>query len=433
MTATTIVDGGPPTFWTRANIAGAIGNVLEWYDFAIYGFLAPIIAKQFFPTDDQTVSLIATFGVFAAGFMMRPIGGIVMGHIADKFGRKLALTLSVGLMAIPTTLIAFLPTYAMIGVGAPLILTLFRLCQGLSVGGEYTSSATFLVENAPPNRRGLAGSWSVTGAVLGLLLGSGVAAVMSNLLSDSAMTAWGWRVPFLLGIVLGLAGVYLRRNVEETLGAPEVDDLEGNIERQVPLVDAVRNHGWDMVKVVGVCVLSAVSFYGGFVYLVTYLVEYNSVSQRLALNLNTISLLVLVVLLPLSAYVSDLVGRKTMLLTGTVLMGVGAYPVFWLLHHDSFVLILAGEMAMVVMIAIFGGCLPTTMCELFPGRIRVTAVSVSYNLPYAIFGGTAPMVVTWLIGASHDDLAPAFYIMAAAAITLVAVLTLRETSRDPLA
>ncbi|WP_158966528.1 MFS transporter [Chachezhania sediminis] len=433
-TAGGLPDAPYPGFWTRANIAGAIGNTLEWYDFAIYGYLAPIIAAQFFPSDDKTVSLIATFGVFAAGFMMRPIGGIFFGHIADRHGRKLALTLSVGMMAIPTTLIAFLPGYAAIGVAAPLLLTLLRLCQGLSVGGEYTSSATFLVEHAPIGRRGLAGSWAVTGAIVGLLLGSAVADLMSNMLAPDAMKSWGWRVPFLMGILLGFAGVFLRRNVEETFSAPELEDLSGNVDTmgQVPLIDAFRNHGRDIARVVGICVFSAISFYGGFVYLVTYLEEYTKVSQAVALDFNTASLLLLVILLPVAAHISDKVGRKPMLLTGTILMGLGSYPIFWLLHHPSSTMIMAGEVITVTLIAIFAGCLPATMCELFPGRVRVTAVSVSYNIPYAVFGGTAPMVATWLIGASHDDLAPAFYVSAAAAITLVALLTLRETSRLPL-
>jgi len=206
----------------RPILAGIVGNVMEWYDFAVYGYFAAIIGRHFFPAENPVSSLLAAFGVFAAGFLMRPVGSIVFGHIGDRAGRKAALTLSVLAMAIPTLLIGLLPTFAQIGLAAPALLVLLRLVQGLSVGGEYGTSITFLVERASPERRGFFGGWSVVGATGGILLGSAVGAVVTTVLGAAETAAWGWRVPFLLGITVGLTGLYLRRTlIEERLASAE--------------------------------------------------------------------------------------------------------------------------------------------------------------------------------------------------------------------
>ncbi|WP_274426351.1 MFS transporter [Chelativorans sp. YIM 93263] len=415
---------------TRKILSGTIANVLEWYDFAIYGILAITIAPLFFPSDNEVTSLIATFGVFAAGFMMRPLGGLVLGHVADKLGRSKALTLSVALMAVPTTLIAILPTYQSIGLGAPLLLTLARLLQGLSVGGAYTGSVTFLVENAPKGSRALSCCWSLVGSIVGLLLGSAIAAVIAGMLTPEQMATWGWRLPFAFGIVLAVVGIYLRRSDETGEGEkPDAAHSQGD---DAPIVVAVTNHGYDMLRVFGINVLNGVGFYIPFVYLTTYLVKYNQLPERYALDINTLTLVVLSFLIPLFAYLSDRIGRRPVMLAGATGMLFLSYPLFWLLHHPSYTLVILGQLGFAVVMACFLGGLPAAMAEMFPRHVRMTAYSVAFNIPIAVFGGTTPLVATYLIGYTHYDLAPAFYAMAAALVTLGTILTMRETFHRPL-
>ncbi|WP_367196439.1 MFS transporter [Amorphus sp. 3PC139-8] len=416
--------------WSKKTVAGAIGNTLEWYDYAIYGYFATIIAKQFFPAGDPSAALIATFGVFAAGFLMRPFGGLVIGHIADKLGRKLALTLSVAMMAIPTTLIAFLPTYEQIGLAAPLILTFLRLVQGLSVGGEYTGSVTYLVENGPKDGRGLSGSFGLVGANFGILMGSAAGAIVTALVPDSEIASWGWRVPFLFGLVLGVAGIYFRSHLDEA--EVEWSDPHEAEEVEFPIVDAIRHYWRDMLRVVGVNVLNGVGFYVSFVYLTTFIVDFDNVKEGTALDINTITIAVLIFLIPFFAALSDKIGRKPVMLAGAAGMILLSYPLFLLLASKSFALILLGQLGFALVMGCFTGPLPTTMTEQFPRKVRVTAYSVAFNIPLALFGGTAPMVVTYLISETGDHMAPAFYGMAAAVVAFATLLTMRETKNLPL-
>jgi len=411
--------------WSKKTVAGAIGNTLEWYDFAVYGFFAPIIATQFFPKTDPKVALIATFGVFAAGFLMRPFGGLVIGHVADKLGRRAALTLSVAMMAIPTTLVAFLPTYEMIGLAAPLLLTFLRLVQGLSVGGEYTGSVTYLVENGPQDQRGISGSFGLVGSNLGILLGAAMGAIVTALVPDEALASWGWRIPFLCGVLLGLAGVYFRSHVEDI--EVEFNDPHEPQEPEFPIVEAVREHWRGMLRVMGINVLNGIGFYIAFVYLTTYIVTYDGVNENRALDINTGVIAVLCLVIPLFAGLSDRIGRRPVMMTGALGVAVFAYPLFLALGSGTLWGILLGQLGFAVLMACFTGPLPTTMTEQFPRHVRVTAYSVAFNIPMAIVGGTTPMVATWLISETGDRMAPAFYVVAAALVALATLVFTPET------
>lgn len=405
----------------RTIAAGIAGNVMEWYDFAVYGYFAPTIGAHFFPADSQIASLLSAFGVFAAGFLMRPFGGMVFGHVGDRLGRKTALLVSVAAMAVPTFCIGVLPDHARIGVAASVLMVALRLVQGLAVGGEYTSSVVYLAEGAPAARRGFMASWSVFGAVAGILLGSAAGAVVTSLLPPAAMQAWGWRVPFLLGISVGLAGVVIRRHLVET--APPA----GTAAATSPVVEAFRAHWPAMLRVAGFNVLNGVAFYLLFVYGATWLTEVVRLDAGRALQINTISMLVLLVLIPLAGALSDRIGRKPPLVAACTLLFVLAWPLFWLMHHPDPRMALAGQVAFALPIALFLGVGPVAMTELFPARVRCSAVSIGYNLALAIFGGTTPLVATWLIHATGDPLAIAWYLMAAAAVSLAVILGLRET------
>lgn len=414
----------PPAVQRRLVVAGAAGNVMEWYDFSVYGYFAQVIGKHFFPAEDPSTSLIASFGAFAAGFIMRPVGGLVFGHIGDKIGRKAALTLSVLAMAIPTFLIGILPDHRQIGSAAAVLLVLLRMVQGLSVGGEYTTSVVFLVEGAPPHQRGRAGSWSVFGAVAGILLGSAVGALTSTVLSTEALHSWGWRLPFIVGLGVGLAGLYIRRHIPEP--GPAVQHQHS------PVIEAFRTEWRAMLRIAAFNALNAVGFYMIFVYVVTYLQDIVHLTAAQALDINTVNMLVLLLLIPLAGALSDRVGRKPLLIGSTLGVLLLAWPLFWLMDHPSLTLVFLSQLAFAVLLAFYFGPVPVTMVEAFPGRVRCSALSIGYNLCLGIVGGTTPMVTTFLLERSRDDLAPAYYLMVAAAVSLGISLTLPETSREPL-
>ncbi|MDC1097941.1 MFS transporter [Gammaproteobacteria bacterium] len=406
-------------------VAGVTGNVLEWYDFAVYGFFAPIIGRLFFPSDDPTVSLIASFGAFAAGFLMRPIGGIIFGFIGDKIGRKRALVLSVLLMAIPSGVIGILPDHATIGVSAAVLMVLMRMLQGMAVGGEYTSSIVYLAEHAPSKRRGFFTSWTLVGAVGGILLGSGVGALLSNLLPAEAVSDWGWRIAFLSGIAVGVVGLLIRRHL------PEMPKTESN-DSANPIIDAFRTEWRAVTQVIGINIFNAVGFYLMFVYAVTWLIKEVKVPRSDALDINSLSLAVLLVLVPVFGALSDKVGRKSLLLFGSggaVLLG---YPLIMLMHHVDFMMIMMGQIGFAILLAAYLSAIPATLTEMFPSRVRVSALSVGYNISLAIFGGTTPLVATWIIERSHDDLSIAWYLICGAAISFVFTVRLPETAHKPL-
>lgn len=407
---------------SRVIAAGMIGNVLEWYDFAIYGYFAAPIGRLFFPHEDAVAQLLSAFGVFALGYLMRPVGGVVIGHIGDRFGRRAALTFSVAAMAVPTFLIGLLPGYATLGLLAPVALTLLRMVQGLSVGGEYTSSMVFLVEHAPDGRRGLMGSLASCGASGGILLGSAVAAGFAAGMSTAALDAWGWRIPFLLGLVLGVVGYLLRRHVlEKTMPVDE--------RKRAPIVETLHDHWRTVLGFAGLSVFNAVGFYVGFVYLVSWLQTADGIPPARALEINTLSMAALLPVMILIGTLSDRFGRKPFLLLACALGFAGALPVFLLLNHPSPALAQIGQLGLVLMVGIYGGTQPTFMVEAAPPRVRCTAVSLGYNVSLGVIGGLTPLVAAWLVERTGNEIAPAFLVMAAAAVTFGTILRFRETYR----
>lgn len=405
--------------------AGIVGNVLEWYDFAIYGFFAPILATQFFPSDNPTASLIASYGAFAAGFLMRPIGAWLFGWVGDRLGRKKALMLSIMLMAVPSFLMGVLPTFAQWGIAAAVLLVLLRMAQGVAVGGEYTSSIVFLAEHAPQNRRAFFTCWALFGATGGILLGSTVGAAITGMLSEDALNSWGWRIPFLSGVLVAIVGYFIRHGIAE-VNLSEAERYES------PIIVTLRHHWGKVLHVVALITGYAVMFYAAFVYLIDWLVQYVHEPRADALSINSIAMIAMAAFVPFVAMTSDRIGRKPLLVLGAVLMVALPYPLLVLMHHQSFALILIGQLGFAAVVAIFCGGLPAALCEMFPPDVRVTAVSVGYNLCFAIFGGTAPMVATWVVSRSGSDLSIAWYLSGMAVITLIAALFVKETAKSPM-
>jgi len=409
----------------RVIVAGAIGNVLEWYDFSVYGYFAAAIGRVFFPKEDPVAQILAAFGIFAVGFFMRPVGGALIGYVGDRLGRGAALTFSVVAMAVPTFLVGILPGYDVLGVMAPVILTLLRMIQGLSVGGEYTTSVVFVVEQASPGRRGLISSLACCGAVGGILLGSATGAFLNSFLSPDEMARWGWRIPFIAGLVVGLAGFFLRRHLHEIAPARKPG-------AHSPLIAAVREHWRLLGRLAGLSVFNAVSFYLIFVYIVSWVQLADGIAPQQALEINTICMALLAPVMIVVGWLSDRFGRKPMLLAATVLGFVGAVPLLWLMHHNTPGLILTAQLGFVLIVGLFLGAQPAAMVEAAPMAVRCTAIALGYNLTLGLIGGTTPMVATWLVQRTENELSPGYMIMAAAVISFLATLLFRENNKAAL-
>ncbi len=408
----------------RGVVAGVVGNMLEWYDFALFGFFAQQIGAHFFPAGDPTASLLAAFGTFAAGFVMRPVGGALFGWVGDRFGRKQALIWSVLAMAFPSFFIGVLPGAATIGLAAPILLLVFRLLQGLAVGGEYMASAVFLVEGAEPGRRGWMGSWGPIGATAGVLLGSAAGAIVNASMSPEAVMAWGWRIPFIIGLGVGLGGLAIRRHY--------VERVPHQAPAKSPLGEAFRSHWRTMLHLVALVAGISVGFYTTFVYAATWLEQVAQVPARTALGVNTVAMALSLLALPAAGLASDRIGRRPVLLMSAGALMVLAYPLMALMARGELSGILAGQAGLALLVAATGGAMPATMAELAPWRVRCTVLSVAYNLGMALLGGTTPLVAAWLLSRSGVTLAPAMYLAAAAALTFVGALLLPSTARHSL-
>jgi MHS family proline/betaine transporter-like MFS transporter len=420
-------EAGKVTIDTRAVVASAIGNTLEWYDFAVFGFFAPVIATQFFPSEDAIAGLINTLGVFAAGYLVRPIGGILFGLVGDRLGRKRALNISIVAMAVPTTLIALLPNHAQIGVAAALLLVVLRLGQGFAVGGEFIGSICYLVEHAPTHRRATYGSVAVIGAVGGMLIGSGVAALLHGLLSAEAIATWGWRLPFLGGLVMGVVGWWLRRTLTESPAFLEILEA-GAIERH-PFRHALQEMPLRVVRVFAMVALLGVAVYTLFVWMPTYLTQIVTPPIGRALLINTLAMGLMVAMMPLAGRIADRFGAKGVLAVAAAVLALAVTPLFSWIDTGALAAVIVAQTIFAVINGFIQGPTPVALVDAFPTRLRYSAIAVGYNLSMAVFGGTAPLIATYLIHETGVLTSPAWYLAAIAAISLVATLTLRSSSR----
>ena len=415
----------------RQVISGAsIGNAVEWYDFAIYGFLATFIAANFFPAGNETAALLNTFAIFAAAFVMRPLGGLVFGPLGDRIGRQRVLAIVILLMAGSTLAMGLLPTYDAIGVGAPLMLLFLRCLQGFSAGGEYGGGACYLAEFASDRRRGLTVTFIAWSGVVGFLLGSVTVTLLQTLLGDAAMDAYGWRIPFLIAGPLGLVGLYIRLQLTDTPAFEQLaasDDVAAS-----PLREALRTAWRPILQVIGIMIMFNVGYYVVFTYLPTYFIKTLHFSKTTAFVSITVACVVAIVLiLPLAA-LSDRIGRRPLLVAGTTAFAVLAYPLFLLLNSGSVAAAIAAHALLAAIESTYISVAVATAIELFATRVRYSGFSIGYNLCVAAFGGTTPYMVAWLTGSTGNNLAPAFYVIVAAVVSLATVLTLRESAGRPL-
>jgi MHS family proline/betaine transporter-like MFS transporter len=416
--------------YVRPIAAGVIGNVLEWYDFGVYGYLVPTLSVLFFPAGDPLVSLLLTFAVFGVGFVMRPVGSIVFGIYGDRLGRRRALSAVVFLMAISTFVIGLLPTYAQVGVAAPIMLVVIRLLQGLSAGGEWGGSTAYIVEFAPEGRRGFLGSWQQVGVGGGFLLGSLTAALLNNAMDKEALLAWGWRLPFLFGIAVGLVGCYLRWRLDDT---PKFNELaETHAVASAPFMETFREHTRDIFLAFGITLHNTAAYYIALLYMSGYMSSAGGLPRTTALWISTGCLAIFVCLLPVSGWLSDRVGRKPLLIASCVGYIVLGYPFFLMAGSGSAGLAFLALLLMVTLLASYSGAAVALYAEIFPTRVRYTALSLPYNIAVAVFGGFAPFIATYLIELTGSKRAPALYVIGAAVVTLVILLKTRERAFAPL-
>jgi MFS family permease len=418
-----------PAVPTRQILAAVIGNALEWYDFVVYGFLTVIISRLFFPTDSEYASLLLAMATFGVGFFMRPLGGVLIGMYADRRGRKAALQLIILLMTIAIAMIAFAPTYAAVGAAAPLLIVLARLLQGVATGGEFASATSFLVESAPAGRRGFYGSLQMVGQSVAALGGAAVAMFITQSLTAAQLDSWGWRVPFLLGLLIGPVGLYIRRHVDETLAF--VESSEAQVER-IGLLRLWQEHARSVIASFCLVVAGTVMYYVVLIYMPTYANTQLHIPLGDAFLAQVAGLLCLTLATPLFGMLSDRIGRRPVLIVAMLGYVALPYPLLaWLQADPSLTSLVIMQVALCSTVAVAFGPLSTALAEQFPVHTRSTGLALAYNLAVMLFGGFAQLIVTWLIAVTGSPLAPAFYVMfGAVAGTLGAVLLVdryRET------
>lgn len=407
---------------SKALFAGVSGTALQWYDFALFGYFAPIIAATYFPNDNQFASLLSAFGVFAVGYLLAPIGSLFFGYIGDQYGRKRALTLSILAMAIPTAMISIIPSYQYIGITAPLLITLLRVIQGFVASSEFTGSAIFLVEHAKPEKKALYGCLTSSAYSTGLIL----AGLAASFFTASFMPDWGWRIGFGLALIAGILIFYLRTHVAET---PEYENIAQHDKRRVPFLAALKEAPLAVVGIIGIAWLVSIMTFGTYVFTATYLHSYFHISLGLATLIITLALAVDATLEPFIALLADKVGLLKVVRLGMVAMLVLSIPIFILLASGNVVLIAMGLVFMSIVIAITYAPLNAYMVSLFPHQYRYSGFGVAFNVGISLFGGTTPIVMMWLVNTTNNFISPSWYYMFGAIIGLGSIMICEQGRR----
>jgi MFS transporter, MHS family, proline/betaine transporter len=424
----------PKSKKTRAIVATSIGNMLEWYDFTVYALFAGYIAENFFPGDGPDARLVKTFLFFGLGFVVRPLGAMLIGNFGDRAGRKAALTLTILLMAAGTGVIAFSPTYAAIGVGAPILLLLGRVLQGFSAGGEVGGATAYLLETGDPKQRGRVASWLEASMGMANILGALAAFLVTSLLSEADVRAWGWRLPFIFGLAIAPVGLYLRRTLDET----EEFCAEAAVRREqpgrnrVPLLEIFRHHGQTLLIGFLVAVLWAVAVYVLMIFLPTYVQRPDTFhfTAKQAFGASLFGNVPFVIGCVWFGSLSDRIGRRVSLFASAAALLVCVLPLFlWLKADPTLPTLLVVQSTLCILVASFVGVAPAALSEIFPAGVRSTGTSLVYNGAFTLFGGFAPMILTWAKQQSGGSVyAPAWYVMCAAGLALLAIPLLGRTS-----
>ncbi|MCX3288511.1 glycine betaine/L-proline transporter ProP [Streptomyces sp. NEAU-H22] len=421
-----------PALVKRAVKAAALGNAMEWFDFGVYSYIAVTLGKVFFPSGNPTAQLLSTFGAFAAAFLVRPLGGMVFGPLGDRVGRQKVLALTMIMMAAGTFAIGLIPSYATIGVGAPILLLVARLVQGFSTGGEYAGASTFIAEYAPDKRRGFLGSWLEFGTLAGYIAGAGLVTVMTALLSTDDLTSWGWRIPFLIAGPMGIIGLYLRMRLEETPAfAAEAEKAENN-RPKTPLREMVAGQWRALLLCVGLVLVFNVTDYMLLSYMPSYLTGQLHYDETHGLLVVLGVMAAMMIVQPFAGALTDRVGRRPVIATGCAGFLLLSVPALLLIREGSLLAVALGMGALGMLLVCFTASMPSALPALFPTKVRYGSLSIGFNVSVSLFGGTTPLVVTALIGATGNMMMPAYYMMAAAVIGGFAVWRMAESAGRPL-
>lgn len=415
----------------RAAIAGGVGTLIEYYDFAVYGFLAVTIAPLFFPSDNSAVSILSTLAVFGVAYVARPLGGIFFGRLGDRRGRRHSLVITVVSMGIACGILGLLPTHSAVGVLAPILLVLVRLAQGFSAGGEVGGAATYIAESAPPKRRGFFGSFTPVGSTLGFAVAAAVVGVVALATTDEQMESWGWRIPFLLALPLAYVCLRVRMKLEDT---PEFEEMaEKQQVTKSPLLDTVTKNPWSVARVVGVAIAMNGSGYIGLTYFSVYLINDLGFSKDAVYWTSAIAIALACATFPLSGMATDCWGRKPVLIGGYLAYVVIALPAFMIMGATESILVIG---IVYFLYMVLNGVVQVPafplFTELFPRTVRYTSVSLGFNIGTIAAGGTAPYVAAQLVESTGNAMSPAYWVMGVCAIGLLTVATIRETSRKEL-
>lgn len=415
--------GGITPMQRRVLLGGSIGQFIEFYDFALYGVSAVMLSKLFFPSDNPLTGLLVLFATFGVAFFIRPLGGLFFGVLGDRIGRRNVLVVTLLTIGLATFDIGLLPGFAAIGPAAPVILVVLRLLQGFSAGGESAGAPSFVFEHAPIHRRGPFVNITLAATALPSVCAAFLVLFLSTLMSEQAFESWGWRIPFLIALPLALVGLWIRAQTEESpafkemMAEAETDATE--VGTHTTIGEAFRKNWLQMIQVVFVMGLTAMGFYFLSGYFIAYVSTTGGLSRDQALLLNGAAMIAYTVLLPVAGAIGDRVGRRPMMIGGAVAIAVLAIPAFWLVTSGSVLLALLGQLIFVVAICFYGGGCYTFFIEVFDTRNRFTSAAFSYNLGYALLGGTAPFIGTAMVNATKVPYSPAFYVIGIAVLTLV--------------
>lgn len=422
----------------KAITAAALGNAMEWFDFGVYGFVAYALGKVFFPGADPGVQMIAALATFSVPFLIRPLGGLFFGALGDRYGRQKVLAATIVIMSISTFAIGLIPSYASIGVWAPVLLLLAKMAQGFSVGGEYTGASIFVAEYAPDRKRGFLGSWLDFGSIAGFVLGAGVVVLISTVLGEDEFLEWGWRLPFFLALPLGMIGLYLRHALEETPAFQQhVDKLEqGDREGladgpRVSFKEVATKHWRSLLTCIGVVIATNVTYYMLLTYMPSYLSHNLHYSENRGVLIIIAIMIGMLFVQPIMGLMSDKYGRRPFIIFGSVGLFIMAIPAFMLINSNVLGLIFAGLLILAVLLNAFTGVMASTLPAMFPTHIRYSALASAFNISVLIAGLT-PTIAAWLVETTNNLYVPAYYLMFIAVIGLVTGLTMKETANKPL-
>ncbi|MER5181348.1 glycine betaine/L-proline transporter ProP [Streptomyces sp. NPDC002896] len=424
-----------PALVKRAVKAAALGNAMEWFDFGVYSYIAVTLGKVFFPSGNPTAQLLSTFGAFAAAFLVRPLGGMVFGPLGDRIGRQKVLALTMIMMAAGTFAIGLIPSYATIGVGAPILLLAARMVQGFSTGGEYAGATTFIAEYAPDKRRGFFSSWLEFGTLVGYVGGAGLVTLMTAFLSSDDLVSWGWRIPFLIAGPMGVIGLYLRMKLEETPAFAAELEKASQQERErpkVPLRDMVTRQWKAMLLCMALVLIYNVTDYMLLSYMPSYLTSELKYDETHGLLVVLGVMVLMMIVQPFAGALTDRIGRRPVIAAGCAGFLFLSVPALLLIREGSLLAIALGMGALGLLLVCFTAAMPSALPALFPTRVRYGSLSIGFNVSVSLFGGTTPLVVTALIGATGNVMMPAYYMMAAAVIGGAAVWFMAESAGRPL-